>query len=245
MSKIYWFLREATFANRWKPPVPRRSLVLEDNTRVRHAFAGTDQPECPNWWMYCPSSCSDAGRPSDTYSVDKDGSSDDAKFSSSPGEVQGLPCPGGTNRVLENWRQVTALQKGVQAIEKISGTMQRSSKISEELLNVDPEMSMISLFSMSGTNPSMKARFMKLAQRRAIDSLEQNCQESSSDTSQLPITVAQHMLRTKENRPENIVSHINSSSPSYKHQDSPPSPTIAPNLIPISADISPLLNSDD
>lgn len=47
----------------------------------------------------------------------------------------------------------------------------KRTKISAEMLNMYKQRSMVSLFSMSGTDPAMRRRLMNLLQMRAINQL--------------------------------------------------------------------------
>lgn len=66
----------------------------------------------------------------------------------------------GSKRSLKMSRQVSVLNQSAEAIEKISEACQKKCKISEKMLSIEKDRSMVASFPMPGTNESMTARFV-------------------------------------------------------------------------------------
>lgn len=64
------------------------------------------------------------------------------------------------------------ISKGAEAIEKMAESSRKRAKVAEELLKIDKQKSLMALFSMEGTDPSMKKQFLELAQQNALKELD-------------------------------------------------------------------------
>lgn len=80
--------------------------------------------------------------------------------------------PIGNKRSLEATKQYHALGKGADGITKLAEASNKRNKVAEEMLSVEKQQSLIALFSMPGTNPELRSRFIELSQLKAIASLE-------------------------------------------------------------------------
>lgn len=91
--------------------------------------------------------------------------------------------PAGTKRALENAKQMLALHKGAEAIEKMAEASRKRTKIAEQMLALDKQKSMVTLFSMPGTDEGMRMEFMRVTQMRALSELHGGVFSSSADQS--------------------------------------------------------------
>ena len=80
--------------------------------------------------------------------------------------------PSGTKRSIDNAKQMLALHKGAEAIEKMAEASRKRTKIAQEMLELDKQKSMVALFSMPGTDEGIRKEFMRLAQMRALSELQ-------------------------------------------------------------------------
>lgn len=126
--------------------------------------------------------------------------------------------PVGTKRALEQSKQYSALHKGADAIEAIAETSRKKVKIAEEMMSIDKQKSMIALFSMPGTNPQMKTKFMELSQLKALKELEKECNQGTTNQEQ---SQSQRILSQSSLLPP-------PPPPSQTHQTSPPAPCSPP-----------------
>jgi len=90
-----------------------------------------------------------------------------------PGNVNGKKeRPVGAKRALEISKQVSALHRGAEGIEKLAEASYKRTKVAEDMLQVEKQQSMIALFSMPGTDPAVQQRFLQLSQLKALAALE-------------------------------------------------------------------------
>lgn len=76
-------------------------------------------------------------------------------------------------RSLEMTRQMQALQRGAHGIKKLAEAAAKRTNIAEEILSVGRQQSMISLFSMPGTDKFLQERFIRLSQVKALSCFEE------------------------------------------------------------------------
>lgn len=82
--------------------------------------------------------------------------------------------PTGTKRASEVTKQVAALNKGADSIEKLVEASLKRTKIAENMLEIERQQSLVALFSMPGTEAAMQKRFIALSQAKALATLEQD-----------------------------------------------------------------------
>lgn len=89
--------------------------------------------------------------------------------------------PVGKKRALEISNQVKALRKGAEGIEKLAAASEKRVKLQQRMLEIEEQKAMINLFSMQGTDVEMRAKFMQLAQEKAIQSMENRIEVRDPD----------------------------------------------------------------
>lgn len=80
--------------------------------------------------------------------------------------------PTGTKRTVELSKQISALHKGTERIEKFSFAAYKRTKVAEEMVAVQKLQSMIAFFSMPGTDSNKLQKFITNSQERALASLK-------------------------------------------------------------------------
>lgn len=88
----------------------------------------------------------------------------------------------GNKRAIELEGHVESLQKVSNSIEKMAEGSRKRLKVAEELLSIDKQKSMMSLFFMQDADPELRRLFMRLSQLCAICELENEAGVSHNRT---------------------------------------------------------------
>lgn len=101
------------------------------------------------------------------------GEEDILKQNGSPAskESEGFSRPVGTKRLSQMDKHVKALHRGADGIEMLAEASKKRNALAAELLEVEKQRAMITLFSMEGTDPSKRAKFISLAQEDALEKM--------------------------------------------------------------------------
>lgn len=75
-------------------------------------------------------------------------------------------------RAGENSKQVLALHKSAEEIEKMAGESKKRTKLAKEMVNIDRQKYMVALLSMLDTNPELKETLIRLSQMKTIHDLQ-------------------------------------------------------------------------
>ena len=77
----------------------------------------------------------------------------------------------------------SAIAHGSDGIHALAEASRKRNKIAEELVKVERQSALMKLFSMEGTDPSLRERFLKAAQKKALSEIESQDQEEGETTS--------------------------------------------------------------
>lgn len=80
--------------------------------------------------------------------------------------------PVSSKRSPEIFRQVNALYKEADGIDQLENAAKKYNLVSEELVRVETQRNIISMFFIEETNEETRLRFMRLSQRKALAHLE-------------------------------------------------------------------------
>ena len=80
--------------------------------------------------------------------------------------------PTGTKRALQDKQHYVVLKSGADGIARLAEASQKRNKVAEEMLAVEKQQSLVALFSMPGTNSSLRQRFIQLSQLKENALLE-------------------------------------------------------------------------
>lgn len=89
--------------------------------------------------------------------------------------------PTGPKRALEISKQVAALHKGADGIEKLARAAHKRTKVAEEVVKIQKQQSMIALFSMPGTDLEKLQELIEISQAKVLASLRGDLGEDKSN----------------------------------------------------------------